>query len=237
MNVSLSPQLRRFVEKMANEGPYKSESDVVGDALRGMMERDRMRHRIASGLGPWSSDRQGRALAGIGTGSDIESLVFTVLMAAAKDADRDLELIMAGMKALTAAKQALRTIINKVGRDVAVNAGQKDGSPRLNLRSGIGSPRAYRFFQMPFPDPQASGGVGYYASDLIPGEGPLESLAQLETIQGFLQGELDSMSELSEMTSMRLQMAMDRRSKLMTTLSNVLKKMSDTHDSIVQNMK
>jgi hypothetical protein len=90
---------------------------------------------------------------------------------------------------------------------------------------------------MPFPDPQAIGGVGYYACDLIPGEGQLESLAQLRAIQAFLQGELDSMSGLSEMTSMRLQMALDRRSRMMTTLSNVLKKMSDTQDSIEQNMK
>jgi hypothetical protein len=237
MNVSLSPQLRRFVEKRAKQSPDKSEGDVVDDALRAMMEMERMRRRIGSGLSPCSPDWQGGATAGIGTGSDIESLVFTVLMAAAKDADKDLELIMAEVKAQTNAKQALRDIISKVGRDVAANAGQMYGRPRLSLRSGMGTPRAYKCFQMPFPDPQAIGGVGYYACDLIPGEGQLESLAQLRAIQAFLQGELDSMSGLSEMTSMRLQMALDRRSRMMTTLSNVLKKMSDTQDSIEQNMK
>lgn len=49
--------------------------------------------------------------------------------------------------------------------------------------------------------------------------------------------ELDSMSEMGEMESLRLQMAMDRLSKMMSTLSNLLKKISDTQASIVQNLK
>jgi hypothetical protein len=40
--------------------------------------------------------------------------------------------------------------------------------------------------------------------------------------------DLDSMSELGEMESLRLQMAMDRMSKMMSTLSNLVKKVSDT---------
>ncbi|HEV8485697.1 MAG TPA: hypothetical protein VGV87_19295, partial [Blastocatellia bacterium] len=49
--------------------------------------------------------------------------------------------------------------------------------------------------------------------------------------------DLDSMSELGEIESLRLQMAMDRMSKMISTLSNLLKKMSDTADGIVQNLK
>jgi hypothetical protein len=48
---------------------------------------------------------------------------------------------------------------------------------------------------------------------------------------------LDSLSEMGEMESLRLQMAMDRRSKLMSTLSNLLKKISDTSSGITQNLK
>jgi hypothetical protein len=36
------------------------------------------------------------------------------------------------------------------------------------------------------------------------------------------------MNELSEMTSLRLQMMMDRRSKFISTLSNIMKKISTT---------
>jgi hypothetical protein len=49
--------------------------------------------------------------------------------------------------------------------------------------------------------------------------------------------DLDSMSELGQTESLRLQMAMDRMSKLMSTLSNILKKISDTSQSITQNLK
>lgn len=52
-----------------------------------------------------------------------------------------------------------------------------------------------------------------------------------------LRADIDSMSEMGEMESLRLQMAMDRLSKLMSTLSNILKKMSDTSESIVRNLK
>lgn len=48
---------------------------------------------------------------------------------------------------------------------------------------------------------------------------------------------LDSMSEMGETESLRLQMAMDRMSKMMSTLSNLLKKASDTSSSITQNLK
>ena len=45
------------------------------------------------------------------------------------------------------------------------------------------------------------------------------------------------MSELGEMESLRLQMVMDRMSKMMSTLSNLLKKISCTTSQITQNLK
>lgn len=49
--------------------------------------------------------------------------------------------------------------------------------------------------------------------------------------------DLDALSELSSTESLRLQMAMDRLSKMMSTLSNLLKKISDTASAITQNLK
>jgi len=45
------------------------------------------------------------------------------------------------------------------------------------------------------------------------------------------------MNELSEMTSLRLQNLMDRRSKYIETLSNIMKKVASTQDTLVQNLK
>jgi hypothetical protein len=63
------------------------------------------------------------------------------------------------------------------------------------------------------------------------------SLSQLDTVIIDKGDRLDSLSEMSEMESMRLQMAMDRLSKLMDTLSNLLKKIDDSGDAITKSMK
>ena len=168
-------------------------------------------------------------------GEDIEQMAFVVLMDAVKSADQDLKMIMDEVKAITAAKNALRILISKVGRDVANNATQKDGAPPLDLSTGMGSEGAYYNAQMPVPDPESEPGVIFVPADLP--NGPLVSVAQLRSIQDDLKGQLDSMSEMSEMTSLRLQMAMDRRSKFIETLSNIMKKIDSTADTLVQNLK
>jgi hypothetical protein len=46
--------------------------------------------------------------------------------------------------------------------------------------------------------------------------------------------DLETLGEMGEMESLRLQLAMDRLSKLMSTLSNLLKKASETQQAITQ---
>lgn len=48
---------------------------------------------------------------------------------------------------------------------------------------------------------------------------------------------LDAMSELGETRSIELQMAMDRKAKLESMISNVMKKQSEASQSMIQNMK
>lgn len=61
--------------------------------------------------------------------------------------------------------------------------------------------------------------------------------AETSRIIDEISADIDSMSEMGEMESLRLQMAMDRMSKMMSTLSNILKKISCTASQITQNMK
>jgi hypothetical protein len=72
--------------------------------------------------------------------------------------------------------------------------------------------------------------------DYAPG-GDQASKSELEKSIVDMESDLDSMSQMGEMESLRLQMAMDRMSKMMATLSNILKKIDDTEKGIVQNMK
>ena len=61
--------------------------------------------------------------------------------------------------------------------------------------------------------------------------------AELSASIDQIKSDFDSMSEMGEMESLQLQMAMDRLSKMMSTLSNVLKKANDTNDAITSNKK
>jgi hypothetical protein len=66
-------------------------------------------------------------------------------------------------------------------------------------------------------------------------------LIELDQVSGgtvcSVKNSLDSMSEMGETESLRLQMAMDRVSKFMTALSNICAKATVVDASIVQHMK
>ena len=63
------------------------------------------------------------------------------------------------------------------------------------------------------------------------------SMADLDASIDELKDRLDSLPDVSEMDQLKLQMLMDRMSKAETTLSNLLKKISDTQHSIIKNVK
>jgi hypothetical protein len=176
-------------------------------------------------------------------GNDVDGLVEGTLLAVSKD----------NQSALKSAAQQLRSNIGVFDASKSLskqtNTGWSElaallGKDRINsafsfhpsrptVYPGTGGAGFYSSFQMP----TASGnGVTYYNVDLSSGT-PLTSYFQLKGIQQDLQGDLDSMNEMSEMTSMRLQMAMDRRSAFVETLSNMLKKIDKSQEAIIQNMK
>ena len=65
----------------------------------------------------------------------------------------------------------------------------------------------------------------------------MAEVARIISTPGELKKNLNDMNEMSEMTSLRLQMTMDRRSKFIETLSNIMKKISTTQDTVTQNVK
>ena len=64
-----------------------------------------------------------------------------------------------------------------------------------------------------------------------------KSKTEIDLLVNEYKDKMDSMSEMSEMESLRLQMAMDRINKMISNLSNIKKKISDTRQSITQNLK
>lgn len=181
------------------------------------------------------SGRSGESGLGLlAAGGDIAEFAFVVLMEATRDADQDLRDIMAAVRAVTTSKAQLRNVLARVTRDVAENTGASDGQLTFGP-DGLGSEESYHHAALPVPDPGSAGGVRAVATDLQPG--PVTTEDQLRAIRDDLRDRLDSVSAMSEMTSLRLQMAMDRRSKFVETLSNLMKKIDSTQETIVQNLK
>jgi putative addiction module CopG family antidote len=216
MNVTLSPELKLLIDAKTSSGRYADAGEVVREALRLMAARDQLRQ------------------AG-GAGSDIEALVQIVMMEAAQEAEAELRAILAETQARNAAKKALRELLGRVKRDQAANELRREYEAALDFSRGLGSERAYHRVRLPVADPEAPGGLRWVAADLA-GE-KITRLSQLDCAAAELQDKLDSLSEMSDMLSLRLQMLMDRRAKMMETLSNIMKKMGETAETLVGNMK
>lgn len=225
MNIALTPALKRFVDEQVESGRYQDASEVIRSAVRRMETQAHLA----------GSQQQAAEWANLGGDCDIMALAFLVMMEAAKSAREDLKAIMDQVKAINTAKQGMRELISKVSRDVAANAPCPPETRALDFSRGLGSERAYHRALLPVLDAEAPGGVRYAPADLW--RGKLERAADLQGVVDGLKGQLDSLSELGEMESLRLQMAMDRLSKMMSTLSNVLKKTSDTAAGIMRNLK
>lgn len=45
MNISLTPELEKLIEEQVKQGKYSSASEMLGEALRLLWERDRIREK------------------------------------------------------------------------------------------------------------------------------------------------------------------------------------------------
>ncbi len=151
------------------------------------------------------------------SGMDIEALMFLVLMEASKDANEDLRDILERMKKQNEEKKKLRDAVKRLKEN------QKD--QKELLRAEYDSLKKLIIL--------VPGRINLQVAQL---NKPVTK-TEINNLLDELRDKLDSLSEMGEMESLRLQMAMDRLSKMMSTLSNLLKKISDTADSIIQNLK
>lgn len=197
-----------------------------------------MRAAAFAALSGYLSSSDTAAMGGPQTAAafgDIDALVFSVMAEAASDAEADLRLMMKEMQSISAAKRRMRELLCKVRADIAANTTSEPDGGLSFASGGLGSEESYHQAPLPVPDPGCAGGARTVVSDLYPGL--ITEVEQLRLVREALEARLDGMSEMSEMTSLRLQMMMDRRSKFISTLSNIMKRISATQDTLVQNLK
>lgn len=155
-------------------------------------------------------------------GQDIEAIAFLVLMQASKSAQEDLKAIMAKVKSINEQKAKLRNSMNKINSSGTISNVQLD-SFNLVINQSKALQKGY--------DPDTVKLTRSASAKRT------VSKKELDAIKEKMKNDLDSMSEMGETESLRLQAAMEMKSKMMSTLSNLLKKMHDTQQSIIQNLK
>ncbi|MDE3199497.1 MAG: hypothetical protein KGN79_01150 [Acidobacteriota bacterium] len=158
---------------------------------------------------------------------DIDALVFIVMSQAAQEEEADLESMMQQIQAINKQKEGLRQMIGEV-RQAALSAKPRDHDKHCetSLCKSLAA-RLVTVSHMSLP-----------GQVLIRTRIPQKmTYAELEGIEGQLEQDQDSLNDMTEVDQMKLQQAMDRRSKVIETISNIMKKISDTDSSIVSNMK
>lgn len=153
---------------------------------------------------------------------DIDALVQIVMTQCAKDSEADLKDLLSEMQRRQKQKAEMRALMEELRKE----------------RAALGAP------DTPCASPACRALEGRFralASQLPaqarPNLQPVKTVGDLAGMEGKLKGALDTMSDLSEEQSLRLQQAMERRSKLLSTLSNLMKKQSSTSDAIIANLK
>jgi hypothetical protein len=144
--------------------------------------------------------------------ADIDVLVNWVMFQTWLAEDRELRETLEQMHEMNEAKQAMRDQIQMLRKAKASPAGKPLRWRTLTLRRGK-------------------------ATTASPGPWKTGSRQELEAAINRWEKELDSMGGISEEMSLKLQMLTDRRQKVIRTLSNIMKKLSGTANTIVQNLK
>lgn len=173
------------------------------------------------------------ALSGLGE-QDIMALAFLVMMEASKSAQEDLKSLMTQVKNINKEKEIFRALSIQVNK-------YSDGSPGLkmpkttldsirlltktssNKQMAIAQPRSIQTKQIQKINTNSTR--------------QLASAEELKSLQTEIKNKEDSLTEMSESTSLLLQKYMERSSKFNSAISNIMKKISDVTGSIIGNLK
>lgn len=215
-HAALQPSARSWVEQQA-----KMQAQEGAPDMQGLESAVRIRFPQLNGSGAGSG-----MLGGSSGSNDIEAVAFIVLMNATQDMDQDLRTLMGQVNSINQAEESLRSIQSGMQQEAA-RSGGKSNTP---CRSPFCLSLAERLSQL-------SAGTANLPRPVRLQSPPVPTYANLQVLQNSLNSQLDSMSEMGETESLRLQMAMDRRSKFVEMLSSMMKKISDTQSSIIGNLK
>jgi hypothetical protein len=212
----LQPTAKAWIEQQARTEAQRSAPEM--EALKVAI-----RQRFSNSKGP-----AGTKVSAPGANvqdMDIDAIVFIVLTQAANDQQDDLQSMMQQMQAIANEKQRLRKLLDEMNQPAA-QAGKSSATEpcktaicqtlpaRLEPLSAAALPRPVRI--------------------RIPG---VVTYGDLAGVQSQLKQSQDSLADMSQELQLKMQMAQQAYTQCMETISNLMKSVSDTENSIIANMK
>jgi hypothetical protein len=184
----------------------------------------------ASALSAAQNYVRGRNLAD-GMDADIGALAFLVLMGVAKSTRDDLKAIMDDAEQINHAKSKARETASKSRPTTAPSR----LTPPESAMAIAKTPAMKSATDQPQLQPQLQARHQAMPRSKIQPR-PMQK-TEFDRLLNLNKKDLELLSDMSELNSLRMQMATDRLFEIMSTLSNIMKKTSDTQSDIIQKIK
>ena len=177
---------------------------------------------------------RGKNLVG-GVSHDAETLAFLVMMESAKSAQEDLKAIMDDIKKINYAKSNARKNVSK-SRPTSTPSKLTSSESSMAIAKTPAMKSATSQSRVKQKQPLQPQARNHAMPRSTVQPRPMQK-AEFDRQLNLNKNDFDSLSEMGEMKSLELQAAMDRRSKIMSTLSNIMKKYRISSPGIIQNVK
>jgi hypothetical protein len=208
-------------EKISPRVPARLDAWISREAMRLSRERGSTVHL------PRRSDP---AIADLNLSqTDISALSFIILMQAVTDTDNDLEQQMEAAQAQTKAKSQIRAMIEKAEQYEAANAGLP--------KSSACKPPGCGEYQVSSPNSLVTAIHGPTSSTPAPLISRPITFGQLQVEIQNLQNESDSLNDISSEDQLEIQESMEQKSQFETMMSDLMKTLARTQDTVLKNLK
>ena len=184
---------------------------------------------------------------------DVAPAAFLVLALATEDMDDDIRPILAAGDETAEAKRKLQAMIAELNQWISQEMAKQPGLGDINNQASgpsakvVRSPGPSRSAALPLPGPVTLETrkapvirFTYFrvsAVRALPARDPSPSLGELRALRKGYDDSLRRLNELSAGVAQRLRVLLDRRSKLIGELSEMMSKASTTQEALVQNIK
>ncbi len=230
----LMKRYRRLIDSLQPQARFWAEKQAKIERGRPVLDVRALEAAVSQRFGPLPSSGPPQSGAGFFAGSDPAEMAVIVILMMVQDGDEDLQVQMQEAEEQMQAKQALRALINEMQQLQTQLASERGTNCSTScqpvcaceldqdLEAGLVGPVStltdVNCACIPDIQPEPKQGTKTVGI----------SAQQLASLVAQLQDKLDSDNEISEETTMRLQMLMDERSKLLQLASDIEKSKSET---------